>query len=300
MIFTIFARTAWSATGLIVQNFLVAGGRPVISGNSIAVNNFIALLGGGPTSIYELDSGGYWNLTQTLPTGGPAAISGNTLLLGNVPAQPLTFNPAAVYVSDAAGNWTQQALLSAPDTNDYDEYGTAVAVDGNIAVVGAEVHGRGESATGNSYGAAYIFQRDSTGSWSLVQELLPPALDPAGNPVIQFGASVAVSGKTLLVYANEQVTVGNVTNSNPQIYVYGEQNNGNWVLQTVLSGPYSTVATNPITIQGNQIAVQTPVATDDSDKVDVYVPDASGTWNLSQALSGASVQITGPPGQTFG
>jgi hypothetical protein len=280
---------AWGDTGLIVQKVIPASGG-VVSGNTIASRGTVA----GTTDIYENDGSGNWNLTQTLPVAGPMAISGNTLLLGNVGSDPaFTASPALVYVSDANGNWTQQASL----VNSTD-FGKAVALDGDTAVVGD--YWVNHASNLSSFGAVYIFQRDTNGSWTQAQELLPPALGPSGTPVLVFGALVAISGRTLLVYAQEEVPVGNNTiNTNGQIYVYSRQNDGSWAFQTVLPAGYMPLSLTAA-VHGSNIAVQTPSSDNTYFNVDTYAPNGAGGWTMTQALAGAPVQVTGQPGQQFG
>src|SRR5215475_6604948 len=60
---------------------------------------------------------------------------------------------------------TQQKKLTADDGATFDQFGAAVAVSGDTAVVGAP-----EDVTGNSPGAAYVFVR-SGGVWTKQQKL---------------------------------------------------------------------------------------------------------------------------------
>ena len=62
-----------------------------------------------------------------------------------------------------------------------DQYGQAVAIDGNIAVVGA----RGDETNGDDSGAAYVYE-NITGTWTFLQKLTGDELQA------QFGFSVAV------------------------------------------------------------------------------------------------------------
>jgi hypothetical protein len=58
---------------------------------------------------------------------------------------------AYVFV-ESGGTWTQQAELKATDgAGQRDDFGAAVGLSGNTALIGAKVH--------NSTGAAYVFVR---------------------------------------------------------------------------------------------------------------------------------------------
>ena len=73
-------------------------------------------------------------------------------------------------------------------------FGSAVAVDGDVAVVGAPFEDDGGIA---DRGAAYIFRFSAAETWDLETRLVAP--DGAVND--QFGASVAVSGDQVIVGA---------------------------------------------------------------------------------------------------
>jgi hypothetical protein len=86
--------------------------------------------------------------------------------------------------------WIQQAMLTASDAEEADNFGISVAVDGNTAVVGAYER--------NGFqGAAYVFVANGDGTWSQQAELT--ASD--GGMGDFFGWSVAVSGNTVVVGA---------------------------------------------------------------------------------------------------
>ena len=100
--------------------------------------------------------------------------------------------------------WFQQAYLKASNTGDVDQFGVTVSIHGDRIVVGAPAEDSGatgvnggqddESTPGS--GAAYLFDRSGV-SWS------PSAYLKASTPAnyMGFGASVAVSGSTVLTSA---------------------------------------------------------------------------------------------------
>ncbi len=116
-----------------------------------------------------------------------------------------------------------------PDDDQYDEFGYAVAMDGDTAVVGMP----GEDDPTNS-GAAFVFTRDSSGTWSQVARLR--ASDPVdgdgddNNDQHRFGLSVAVhedtsNGDTIVVGAPDH------SNSKGAVYVFSEPSDG-WANDT--------------------------------------------------------------------
>jgi hypothetical protein len=87
----------------------------------------------------------------------------------------------------------EQQKIFAGDGQAYDSLGTAVAVDGDLMVVGSpQVTG----PTGNLWqGAAYVYQKDTVGTWQFLKKLF--ASD--GTSSDNFGRSVAISGTTVVV-----------------------------------------------------------------------------------------------------
>ena len=123
--------------------------------------------------------------------GVSVAISGDTALVG----APFyhTYQGAAYLFTRSGSSWTQQAELVASDRAAYDEFGESVALDADVAVIGAPGH---QVAGDDHQGAAYVFTGSGT-SWSQQAELT--ASDGAAWD--SFGWSVALSGGTVLVGA---------------------------------------------------------------------------------------------------
>jgi hypothetical protein len=124
--------------------------------------------------------------------GWSVAIDGDTALVGAFRDDGST-GAAYVFVRSGAG-WAFQDKLTAPDGEVGDTFGFSVALDGDIALVGAPTD---DAATGSDAGAAYVFVRSGAG-WTFWQRLAAADAE-AGD---QFGVSVAVSGDTALVGAN--------------------------------------------------------------------------------------------------
>lgn len=95
---------------------------------------------------------------------------------------------AAYVFYDTAGTWAEQARIVAPDRLSGDRFGWSVAVDGDVALVGAPQDDIG--ATSNA-GGAYVFTRSGT-SWSFSNKLQPT--DVVANS--QFGIGVSLLGDT--------------------------------------------------------------------------------------------------------
>ncbi len=121
--------------------------------------------------------------------GCSVAISGDTALVGAYDAAD-SAGKAYVYVRSGT-TWMQQAVLTAADGRSGDQFGVAVALSGDTALIGAD---GAALKPGLGQGAAYIFVR-SGASWTQQQKLT--ASDPADFD--HFGSAVALSGDTALV-----------------------------------------------------------------------------------------------------
>ena len=117
---------------------------------------------------------------------------------------PVTIDPIA-----------QQAYVKASNTDSGDNFGEAVAISGDTAVVGAPredsnatgVNGNQADNTSLNSGAAYVFVRNA-GVWT--QQAYLKASNTGSNDL--FGTSVAISGDTIVVGANFED--GNTTGVN--------------------------------------------------------------------------------------
>ncbi len=124
--------------------------------------------------------------------GWTVRTSGGRIAVGAIFGPGATPQSGAAYVFAAdEGAWKQVAKLSADDGQDFDRFGSSVAVDGETVAVGANSH--------SPTGATYVYERRH-GGWQQVAALAASDGIPAGD----FGTSVAVQGGTLLVGADNQ------------------------------------------------------------------------------------------------
>lgn len=118
--------------------------------------------------------------------GWSIGVSGSTAVVG-APNKSSDKGEAYVFVRSGAA-WPQQAKLTASGGAAGDFYGTSVATNGLVAVVGAP----GNSGTG----AAYVYTQSGT-AWPGLSKLT--ASDAAAGD--SFGHSVAISGATAIIGA---------------------------------------------------------------------------------------------------
>ena len=84
----------------------------------------------------------------------------------------------------------ETAKLFPSDANASDSFGISVAIDGNIAIVGAYLN----DSRGTDCGAAYVYE--FSGSQWIQKQKLVPSDGSAGD---KFGRSVAIEGNTIVV-----------------------------------------------------------------------------------------------------
>lgn len=125
--------------------------------------------------------------------GFSVAIEGDTALIGALRANTSSSDTGAVYVFTRNGEvWTQQQRLQASDGALNDGFGSAVSLDGDTAVIGAD----GDDDGGAQSGSTYVFIR-TNGIWTQKQKLT--ASDRAAGD--NFGDSVSLDGTTVLIGA---------------------------------------------------------------------------------------------------
>jgi hypothetical protein len=132
--------------------------------------------------------------------GHAVAISGDAAIISAYGADAAGPDSGAAYIFARAGDsWLQQAKLVGDDIGMFDRFGASVAIDGNIAVVGA--HGKDDA--GPDSGAAYVFVNNG-GVWTQQTKLSP--IDTVAGDL--FGFSVSVSGDYIIVGAHQASAAG--------------------------------------------------------------------------------------------
>jgi hypothetical protein len=181
------------------------GSNVAIAGETIVVASDDKRIGfnglQGAAYVFER-SGGKWSEEAILLAsdgdagdffGSSVAITGNTIVVGasGKLVDSVAYRGAAyVFVRDGK-TWTEQAKLIAGDGAENDWFGTSVAVDGDVAIVGS--HWKPVGARPEQ-GAAYVFVRVGT-TWTEKARLV--ASDGAAND--HFGYDVAIAGETAVV-----------------------------------------------------------------------------------------------------
>lgn len=118
----------------------------------------------------------------------------------------------------------EETKLQAPQGMSFDDFGGAVALDGDTAVVGASA----DDTQGANAGAVYVFLRREK-TWILQAKLL--AADGASGDY--FGTAVAISGGTILIGAPYDSNQGRFLAGSA--YVFVKNADGIWAQQAKLA-----------------------------------------------------------------
>lgn len=249
----------------------------------------------GAVFVYERNAGGTDNwgfVRKLLPVGALAndrvgtsvALDGDMIVAGAPRSDDAGSNSGSAYVfsrnAGGRGAWGQVARLTAADGNADHYFGDAVAVSGDVVVIGATY----ASGAASQSGAAYVYARDfgGVGAWGQAAKLA--ASD--GHSGDHFGMNLSMSGLTLVVGAPDAETI---YNNYGAAYVFGRDVNDPtaWTFQQKISG--SDLEDSPnfgidVEVRGDWL-----IAGDDSDNQNgsdagaayLFNRDSKGLWHQS-------------------
>jgi hypothetical protein len=192
------------------------------------------------------------DVTKLLPADGESsaefgfavALDGETAAIGARSDSDVNGTAGSVYIfKREGGTWSEQDKLLAADGAPLDQFGHAVALDGNTLVVGAPA----DDDNGFQSGSAYVFKQVG-GVWTQQAKLLPSD----GVEGDEFGRSVAVDGDTAVVggYADGSGQVG-------RAYVF-VRTGSVWSQQTKLApfdGSPADVFGGSVAVEGDKVAI---------------------------------------------
>lgn len=242
--------------------------------------------------------------------GSYLALSGDTLAVSSWlenDQQGLVY----VYKRNATAFWSLHTTLEDQDEGAAnDHFGQALALEGDILVVGAHGHN-------SSRGAAYVYERDDeTDSWPLFEKLVPDDPPPANTtegddddddvPPADFGVALALSGDTLAVSAHTE------DEGEGAVYIYA-RNETAWVPEDKIQvgdrrnykldfyGRYLALSGDVLVVGGSgDDILQSDGEFIYVDQGSVYVftrqREEAPSWNLQSNFS----SLDGDPGDFFG
>ncbi len=197
-------------------------------GKSVAISGDTALIGAdgdgseGAAYIFYRSNGSWIETQKLIPSTSPpnsafgssVSIDGDTAAVG---APGDDFNGegdfgSVYFFKKSDGAWVQEQKISPDDVEAYDMFGGAIAIEGDVAVIGSEY----DDDNGANSGSAYIFNQIN-GDWIQKQKLL--AND--GDQWDYFGKDVSVDGNTIVIGS-----IGDRDDDSPQggayIYLYSD------------------------------------------------------------------------------
>jgi len=173
-------------------------------------------------------------------------VDGDFMIVGAPGRDDAAINGGAAFIFQRNGNsWIQVAELTANDATNNDFFGSAVAISGDRAVIGAAGDNGG---AGVNSGSAYIFQR-SGNTWTQIAKI-NGSDSGAGD---QFGSAVSISGGRVIVGAFQDDDGGNNSGS---AYIFHDTGAA-WVQNAKLTGVTTAFAEfgNSVDIDGDTAVV---------------------------------------------
>ncbi len=203
-----------------------------------------------------------WELIATLTPsnpilnntfGGSVSISGDVIVVGS---KLQSVQTAYVFVKPPSGwkTMTETAQLTASDAFGGDYFSSTVSVSGDVVVVGAYL----EDDKGNNSGAAYIYEKPSSGWVSMTETAKVYADDAVAGG--GFGQAVSISGDVIAVGAPGQ-------GANGATYIFEKPSSG-WSASTTssvkltTSDSYVDGFSRELCIDGNTVVVAAPWSDD--------------------------------------
>jgi hypothetical protein len=240
----IFARSAgvWSEQAKLTAPDAASGDNfgcsIALSGNTVVVGSYYDDSLAGSAYVF-VRTGSTWTFEQKLTAsdakasdrfGNSVALDINSALIGSYYRNLTGVNNAgSVYCfTRTAGAWSQQGVLTASDPCTTDHFGCSVAIDANIAVIGAY---ECDINSIDNVGAAYVFSKGPAG-WTQEQKLIDTD-DPCGDE--DFGRSVAIESNAIFVGCPLNRVDGIKTGSVFEFVKTGQS----WTIKQVFSAPDS-------------------------------------------------------------
>ena len=208
--------------------------------------------------------------------GRAMVLSGSDLAIG----QPVNwYGPGTVYVyrQNDAGEWQAPSRLTASDASRKDDFGAALAMEGNTLIVGAPRKHDGS-------GVAYAFERDDAGSeWRQVSIIEPPA----GGNHAEYATALALSGDDLFL--------GSPATDSTGVVYHLRRSGDSWSVEGVLRSEQADAGAEfgrTLSLDGDWLLVGAPAADSAVGQLFFYQREADEGW--------AEAQVINPPSAVAG
>jgi hypothetical protein len=200
--------------------------------------------------------------------------------------------PTALRNAIEGDGWIETQQVTESDPAFDPEFGYAVALHGNTAMIGAQQAKVGDN---DAQGAVYVYERSGDGTWTRTQKLV--ASD--GQAYDTFGHSIVFDGTTAFIGAYGEVINDNFSQGAAYVFTLVD---GSWVESQKLVASDGQIFDNfgySLGLDGTTALIGADGATigDNGTQGAVYVfTESGGTWTESQKL----VASDGGPGDIFG
>ena len=235
---------------------------------------------------------------ELVVVGAQGESSNATGVNGNQSDNSANASGAAYIFERNGGAWSQQAYLKASNTDVFDDFGSSVAISGELVIVGAQlessnatgVNGNQSDNSAGGSGAAYIFERIG-GTWS--QQAYLKASNTDGSDL--FGRSVAISGELVVVGATFEDSNATGVNGNESdnstsgsgaAYIF-ERAGGTWSQQAYLKAS-NTGGSDSF---GNSVAISGELVVVGADHEDSNATGVNGNQSDNSAFESGAAHI---------
>ncbi|MEQ9442911.1 MAG: Ig-like domain-containing protein, partial [Cyclobacteriaceae bacterium] len=198
--------------------------------------------------------------------GISASISDDFAIIGASRDNDNGYESGAAYIfkKNGDGVWLQLQKLVPTDGSISDRFANAVSISGNYAIAASPM---------DDSGSAYIFEKDSEGTWEQVQKLISPV--PEDPESSHFGNSVLISG----IYA----FINSYSSNGKDLYIFQRDNNGVWQHWQTLNSPtksYSSTFGDALEVYGSSLVIG---AWADREAY-IFEKNEAGLWEYNQQL----------------
>lgn len=202
--------------------------------------------------------------------GSAIAIDGDVAIIGahDKTIQGLNHSGAAYIFRRVGGVWSEEAKLLPLVSEIHDNFGTAVDIQGDVAIVGAPDFA---VSSFNGTGRVWVY-RHSAGTWNLEQELVPSTAFSDSST----GRALTLDGNTIVTSSRPWPLFS------PNVAAVFEYNGSSWNETAIISTPSGAQFATRLELEGDRLAISAPY--EDVGSVStvgaVYVYERSaGAWS---------------------
>ncbi|MEX2283562.1 MAG: choice-of-anchor B family protein [Gemmatimonadota bacterium] len=234
----------------------------------------------GAVLAYKRGANGQWTQQSTLVAADASAgdLFGSALsraeraLLVGAPGARERAGAVYSFQLDGAGNWQPVRTLQAREPQANDAFGSSVAIQGDVVVIGAP-------GAATNYGAAFVFRRSAAGDW--VEDTRLTAF--AGGRQERFGGVIEVGGSDIWVSVpNRLIQTGGAQRRPGGVYVFQTVAAGKGIGASRLITPTRLEPDDQfgqaLAANATIAAVASPGADHNAGTVTVFERDATGRW----------------------